>query len=949
MTCFSPTWGRRPPVMRYRVHCPWPGKPSFHWAQRRLTFCEPTALDIWIAQDIPVEIDFVSHEAALRSALSMGPGLRDAALSLALTEDGVLLEDEPYADWAVRPREALELLRQRARLELARDRMSGPGQAQPHAVASAWENCLSHDPASEEAASALMHIYAASGRQALVATTYERARAALEELGLRASPALENARRTTIGIGASAFGADDDNSTAFMRSPGSLKHEQRLITALFAELTPPIGIGQRLDPEDLRDAVGGALARVIAEVETMRGTVTSVSGAGLVAMFGAPEAHEDDPERAVRAGCRALSAIGGDSHDDGTGQFSLRIGIETGRAVVGPLTAGSAPNYAAVGEVVVIAAALQSTARTGTVLVGPATRAAAEDVFEWGPSEEVAPSPLAKPLTCYYVEHPKARRSGYHGGQRGQARLVDRQEELRALGEALRAALAGKGSVVLLVGEAGLGKTRLVQECRKRFTAWVGAGTGRLPLWLEGHGASYTSSIPYGLYQQLLSSLIGVAPEEDESVVDPAFRRAMRAIFGKEVEDVDFLAHMLGIGPRQGLRGLVGLSPEALQQATFAAVRALVARLAEAGPTVLVLEDLHWADPTSLRLTEELADIAAASALLVLATRRPELASGELALQGSLRSKGVCQVHRIDLSPLPAGDERELARSLVGGTIGREVIDAVCTNTEGNPLFLEERFSSLVESGALFTDEGRWSVRPAPGAPVPDVLERLVRTRIDRLEAGLRNVITAASVLGREFAISSLLAVTDLEGSLPEALGQLCTAGLLSEVRRAPEPVYRFRHALIQEATYDGLLRRQRRELHARAAWGLESLAADRLVEVASVLGHHYATAGEHERAVHHLAVAGDYATSIFANDEAVACYERALAIIERPGASTGQRDASVTMRAKLAQTLQYTGKYAKAREVLAEALRLSAPDNPLQAARLYARVGGRGKLRPQV
>jgi class 3 adenylate cyclase len=293
------------------------------------------------------------------------------------------------------------------------------------------------------------------------------------------------------------------------------------VSVLFAELSGPVGMGRRLDPEDLRQVVGEALSALIAEVEGLGGTVTSVSGAGLAALFGAPEAHEDDPERAVRAASRisAVVATGGYALD--AGMLSVRVGIETGPAVVGPLGPGA--GYGAVGEVVGTAAAVQSAARVGSVLVGPVTRAATEGAFEWGTTEDVAPTPGAKPLVASYLERPIARRPGYRGQGRlaGHAPLVGRQIELAVLDDALRESISGAGSVAFIVGEPGLGKTRLVQECRKRFMAWVGAGTGRLPLWLEGRAASYASSTPYGLYQQLLSAWVGAAPEEGEEVVPP--------------------------------------------------------------------------------------------------------------------------------------------------------------------------------------------------------------------------------------------------------------------------------------------------------------------------------------------------------------------------------------------------------------------------------------------
>ncbi|HTW06388.1 MAG TPA: AAA family ATPase [Acidimicrobiales bacterium] len=899
---------------------------------------------IWVPAEVPVELDLVIHENALRAALSMGPGvLRDEALSAALTEDRALLEDEPYADWAIRPREALELLRQRARLELARDRTSGRGRAQPGAVVDAWENCLSHDPTSEEAASALMRLHAAQGRHQLAATTFERCRVALEAMGLRVPPALEEARRSLIGDAPRAMGARPEPAPAWPSAPRLAKEERRLVSVLFAELAAPVGVGRRLDPEDLREVVGGALAEVIAEVEGLGGLVTSVSGAGLVALFGAPEAHEDDPERAVRAGYRVVSAIGGHDSLSGAEGLSVRIGVETGRAVVGPLATGATVNYGAVGEVVAVAAALQSAARSGSVLVGPVTRAATEEIFEWGPTEEVAPSPSAKPLACSYLERPKARSLAHHGQRRfgSHTRLVGRQAELSVLDEAVRAATAGTGSIAFVVGEPGLGKSRLVQECRARFMAWVGAGTGRLPLWLEGRGASYASSTPYGLYQQLLSAWIGVAPDESDEVVRPALGRALKAMFGTEFDHVDFLAHLMGL--RAGSEGarLARLSPEGLQRATFAAMRAVVARLVAAGPTVLVLEDLHWADPTSLRLTEEVAALARDGPLLLVATRRPEPDAGVPAFERAVETDAVCPVRKVELSPLPASAERELARSLVGRAVGEDVVQAVCTNVEGNPLFLEERLFSLIETGALTRDGAGWSFRASGVSEVPDALERLIRSRVDRLRPPLREAIAAASVLGPEFSQSALGAVTGTDDELPAVLGELCTTGLLWELRQLPEPVFRFRHALIQEATYQGMLRAQRRQLHARAAWGLEAVSADRLEEVAAVLGRHFALGGEVGRAVHYLEIAGDHAAKAFANDEAIASYRDALAIMDRADATT--RQAAVQLRANLANVLWLTGRHSEARVALREALGLvdsAAPGGPLQAARLYARLG---------
>ena len=826
------------------------------------------------------EVDAVEHEQALRAALAMDPGHeRDTRLAAALAEDGELLADEPYADWALRPRERLEVLRQEARLALARDRAKGAGRAE--AVLAAWAACAEHDPASEEAAAALVRGYFAEGHRELAVRAYERCRAALDELGLGLSPWLEEVYATA------AFEAAPPRT----RTPA--REELRTVTVLAAE----VAAEGPADPEELRDVAGRCLAAVIAEVEALGGTVTSVSGGGLQAMFGAPEAHEDDPERAARAAFRALASV--TSVDGGT----LRIGVETGPAVLGPIGGGARVEYGAVGEVVGRAAALQALARPGSALVGPVTRAAAGHLFAWG--EEV---PAVGPGPATYLGAPMPRIAGHRLRPGGP--LVGRQPELAALGTALREAARGHGSVVLMTGEPGLGKTRLVQECRKR----VARGTR----WLEGSCASYASSTPYGLYQQLLANWAGVTPDQPAAVTGPALERALAAVRASDL--FPLLARMMGLPPGAAL-GRMG--PGELQKQTFAAWRTLTSRLVAAGPAVLVLEDLHWADPTSLRLTLELARLAAGRRLLVLATGRPE----------AVPALDRLDARRLELVPLGGAAEEELARSLMGDGTSQEVLDTVLASTDGNPLFLEERLSSLLETSALVREHGAWRLGRAAGAQVPQALERMVRSRVDRLSPAARDAVRPASVLGTEFPLSLLAAVCAAAEPLDAALDELRARDFLHEVAGRAEPVYRFRHALIQEATYNGLLRAERRLLHGRAAWALEAAADGRTDEVAAVLGRHFAAAGEPGRALRYYEIAGDHATASFANDEAISSYRVALEI-------AGEGEASVELQAKLANVLWRTQRRGQAREAFQAGLRAVPAGDTLRRAHLLTRLG---------
>jgi predicted ATPase/class 3 adenylate cyclase len=896
---------------------------------------------IWADASYPLEVDLDLHQQRLALALGSEPGSeRDRMLVLALTEQGILLEDEPYADWAIYPRDQLERARQEARLALARDRAKGLGLSTPEAVVQAWEVCLSHDPSSEEAACALVRVYAAQKRPGLAEATYKRCRGALADLGLHPSPALEEVYATSGPVRGSAHRRAEGPP-----GPGQIpyKEERRPVTLLFAELSWEPGPGQKLGPEEVRELAGGALAGMVAQVEAMGGTVSSISGAGLVALFGAPVAHEDDPERALRAAHRGLDSLRARGRS-----ISARVGVETGQAVVGPLV-GSGGHYGAFGEVVAKAAALQSVAKRGSVLVGPATRTATDGSFFWGPTEEVVISPGAKGMVASYLERPKARPIGQAGrrGLAGAAPLVGRERELAFLYDVLRQATGGKGGVVLLTGEPGLGKTRLVHECRKLFVAWVGAGSGRLPLWLEGRAASYASSTPYGLYQKLVAAWLGVVPEDGEEVVRAALDRAVRAVSPNEAAAarVSLLCRMMGLEPADAGPAPLRLNPEQLQAATFDALRAVLSRLAAHGPTVLVLEDLHWADPTSLRLTEEICTVTKVAPLLLVLTRRPEPDPGVSALEAALAADKDLELLTLELCPLPQASEQDLARSLLSEGAADDVIVAVSRGVEGNPLFLEERLSSLLETGALANDGAGWRIDHGLSEEVPEALERLVRSRVDRLDLGPRDAIVAASVLGAEFNLGALRAVTDMDGDLASALSVLCAGGLLTELRKVPEPAYRFRHGLIQEATYKGLVSDERRRLHARAAWGLEAASGPRLEEVAGVLGNHFALAGETERARHYLELAADRAASAFANDEAIASYRYALAVAGRAAEEGSARwtDAwtkAVKVRARLAEVLLRTGRHEEAREALHDALGLVAGDDRRQAARLQALLG---------
>jgi tetratricopeptide (TPR) repeat protein len=348
-------------------------------------------------------------------------------------------------------------------------------------------------------------------------------------------------------------------------------------------------------------------------------------------------------------------------------------------------------------------------------------------------------------------------------------------------------------------------------------------------------------------------------------------------------------------------------------------------------------------------LTGALAILADRGPLLVLATRRPEPDPGVAELEAALSADPARPLQVLQLAPIPKPAEHSLARSLLGGEAADEILEVVCHGVGGNPLFLEERLASLLDTGALGRDGNGWRLGESDATPVPAALERLVRARADRLSPAAREAVVAASVLGEEVAYSALAAVSELGTELDDALAELVAAGLLDEVRTQPEPLYRFRHAVIAEATYHGLLRSQRRQLHARAGWALETSASERLEEVAAVLGRHFAAAGEDDRAVHYLEMAGDHAGAIFANEEAIASYRQALAVLDAPSrsseagqgadATAGSVTAAVLCE-KLAGALLLIDRFAEARAAALAGLRRARAEDTLLAARLQYVLG---------
>jgi ABC-type oligopeptide transport system substrate-binding subunit/class 3 adenylate cyclase len=722
----------------------------------------------------------------------------------------------------------------------------------------------------------------------------------------------------------------------------TVREERKVLTAVFADVVGSTALAERLDPEDVKLVVGEAVARIVGEVESLGGHVKDLAGDGVLAFFGAPTTREDDAERAVRCALRIVGEMEEYAREVrrgwGADGFGVRVGAATGAVVVGEVGAGSRVEYAAFGDTVNVAARLQSAAEPGSVLVDEATRRAVEGLFEWGETRELELKGKAEPVPAWPVVGVVA--AGRTRGLPGvETRLVGRSRELGLGREALEALRAGRGGVLVVAGDAGIGKTRLLDELRE-----LAERDGSC--WLEGRCVSYGESLPYWPFRDLLrAGWIGAGAEEPELRIRVGLRRRLEQLFAGQADELyPYLGGLLEVAlEREAEARTSQLSPEALQWRTFEVVGQLFARLAESAPLVLALEDLHWADPTSVLLLEQLLSLAEDAPVLLVLSLRPERDHPSWSLREHASREFPHLLREIDLGPLgrrlegsradptmpgqEQGADGELLAALVApATLPAELQRRVLEAADGNPFFLEELVRSLADVGALVRTDDGWRFDHAVEVEVPPTVEKAILARLDRLTAPARDLVTAASALGRTFALPLLEGVL---GEIPDdALHELQRLGLLRQSRRWPQPEYRFRHALIQETAYRTLLGEQRTRLHRRAAEWLEERYAERDAEVLGLLAHHWLRAEDEVKAADYLLRAGDKARLEYALDEAIEHYRDLLPLLE----GRGERQEIALVLFKLALALHTSLRFAEANEAYQRAFEHWTPPEPRAA-----------------
>jgi len=601
--------------------------------------------------------------------------------------------------------------------------------------------------------------------------------------------------------------------------------ERKVVTVLFADLVGSTSRAERLDPEDVRDLLSPYFATVRAEIEQFGGIVEKFIGDAVMAVFGAPASHEDDPERAVRAAFAMRDAVGA-LNDDSDADLHLRIGVNTGEAVVslGAIETGVG---IVTGDVVNTGQRLEAAAPVDGILVGESTYRATAGAIEYREAGPVPAKGKSRPVPAWEALGTR------ESAGRPATPLVGRWQELSQLLDALvRVREERTPQLVSLVGVPGIGKTRLARELVTAVEAEPDTAT-----WLRGRCLPYGDGVSFAALAEMARTQAGILATDSEEEAAAKLRAAVEALPGEA--DAGWL--------ETHLRPLVGLAAEApeAREDSFAAWRRFFEALAEARPLVLVFEDLHWADPAVLDFVDHLVDWASGVPLLVLCTARPELLERRPGWGG-----GKLNAITISLSPLSDEETSDLVESLLGQEPPPVVAEALLAQAAGNPLYAEEYARMLVERGLLVRDNGSWRLAQ-PDLPLPESVQGTIAARIDTLPADEKAVLQEAAVVGKVFWLGAVAAGAGLERDEAERLlHQLERKEFVRRERRssiADEGQLSFRHVLVRDVAYGQLPRPRRAEAHARAAAWLESLGGD---ELAEQLAYHYECALELRRAL---------------------------------------------------------------------------------------------------
>jgi class 3 adenylate cyclase/tetratricopeptide (TPR) repeat protein/ribosomal protein L40E len=695
----------------------------------------------------------------------------------------------------------------------------------------------------------------------------------------------------------------------------SLEGERKTVTALFADIKGSTELMRDLDPEEARAIVDPVLHLMMAAVHRYGGYVAQSTGDGIFALFGAPVAHEDHPQRALHAALamqeelrRYADRLGG----EGKIPVEARVGVNTGEVVVRSIETGGHTEYTPVGHVTNLAARMQTAAPAGSIAASEATQRLCEGYFEFRALGPTAVKGLDALVEVYEVVRAGPLRTHFQlSAQRGLTRFVGREREMAAMAAALEQAKAGRGQIVAAVGEAGAGKSRLMYE----FKATIPDGCKVLEASSVSHGKA-SAWLPV---IELLKSYFEIADEDEDSRRSEKVEAKVRGLDPALAETLPYVLSLLGVAGAGA--SLAMMDAQIRRRRTLEAVKRVIIRESLKQPLVVIFEDLHWIDPETQELLDLLVDSVASARILMLVNYRPEYHHewGNRTCYTQLR-----------LHPLGGQSADEMLHALLGGdaslqSLKRLIID----KTEGNPFFMEEIVRALVEQGVLVSKGVTRLTKPLTEIHIPPTIHGILASRIDALPASEKGLLQTLAVIGKNFPLNLVKHITASPDDLLEPmLKGLQTGEFIYEQPALGETEYTFKHALTQEVAYNSVLMERRRLLHERTGEAIEALSKDRIDDHLAELAHHYSRTANTRKAVEYLFRAGSQAEARFAYSEAITRLSSALDFLKHLPDDAERARQELSVQSVLGSSLsaakgwsapELEPVYARARELCAQ------------------------------
>jgi len=650
----------------------------------------------------------------------------------------------------------------------------------------------------------------------------------------------------------------------------SIEGERKVVTVLFADVANYTSLSEKLDPEEVHEIMDGCFRILMDEIHRYEGTINQFTGDGVMALFGAPLAHENHAQRACHAALAIQRDLAeyGQKVDKNTGhEFRMRIGLNSGPVVVGSIGNDLRMDYTAIGDTTNLAARMQNLAKPGAILVTKETERLAREFFTFNSLGKLTVKGKEEPQEAYELLSPTEIGTRFAASvMRGLTPFVGRVNSMSVLKEAFNAAKAGAGQMVGLVGEAGVGKSRLLFE-------FINCLAGEDFTYLEGKCIHYGETLPYYPFIEIVKKYCGIEDADREYLVRKKLKEAMCSLDQALEGVILYFEDLLSLKIED--KAFTKMEPEHRKWKTCDAIKTLFVRIAQDRPLILTVDDMHWIDKSSEEVLTHLVEGIPHSRILLLCVYRPEYRHrwGELSYFTRL---GLQQLS-------PESSSRLVEAILREGKVADDLRDLVLRKAGGNPLFMEEFTRNLLEMGAVGRRDDTYvlACREAE-IEVPGTLQAVIAARVDRLEETLKQVLQIASVIGRDFAFRVLRIIMDAGEELRRHLANLTGLEFIHEKALFPELEYVFKHGLTQEVAYGSLLAQRRKEFHRRAAEAMEKLYEDRLPEYLGPLAYHYYRAEVWEKAFHYLKAAGDRARAFYATREAIDYYDKALEVSGR-------------------------------------------------------------------